>query len=1188
MYLKSLELHGFKSFPDKVVLSFDKGLTGVVGPNGSGKSNIGDAVRWVLGEQSTKTLRGNKMEDVIFSGTTARKPAGFASVTLTIDNSTGELNHDDAEVAVTRKLYRNGDSEYRINGKSVRLKDVNELFMDTGLGRDGYSIIGQGRIAEIVGARSTERRDIFEEAAGISKFRYRKAEAQRKLAQAQENLNRLLDIVSELESRIEPLKKQAEKAEKFLVLAESRKKLEISLWIYELNQLKAALDKISEDMLIFTAQYENTESQIEREEKEIQTAYEKMREITVRIDEYKAQILEVERKSSDYRSDIAVCENDIQHSEEMIKSVTEKKNSDEDSRKAVSLKIAELQNKLAEKESLVKETEKELELTEKSFADTEREASEAEKSFGDKEEHINSLYLKQSEVKLSIAAAASREEETRKQLEDISTQLENFSSTAAGYEEDLKNAREVLAVTEEKEKETENRINGLGMVYKKKKASFDEKKQLFEELTFELKEKQHREKLLTDLENSMEGFNYSVKEVMKASKTSRISGIYGTVAQLITVDSRYTTAIETALGAALQNIIVKNEDTARKCIMLLKELKKGRATFLPVTSVKPYEFHENGVRNESGFVAVGDEIVSCSDEYRRIMSNLLGRTVIAEDIDYATVIAKKYSYKFRIVTLDGQVINAGGSFTGGSAVQSHGMLSRKNEINEISEKIKELEKNSAKAREEAEKIRAEAEKIRLETEAENELRQKLSEEKMSFKSEIKSLESIISQTEMQNKTYSDNKLRLEKNLSEIHNESEKSSEELERINKEIETAQDGIDSQQSIKDSLTGRRKELSDKLYELKLKKMEAEKSCEAVKLEISHSESDAESLSENTKLLDFQLEENNRIISERRAQIEKNKAELQKSAELMEDYRNKINSSSALHNEHEQKITQMRANLKTVNDDKERVSREISRLEEKKINKQRDYDSIISRMWEVYELTRTEAEKISSVPENVSESQKKLSEVKSSIKALGNINVSAIEEYKEVSERYEFLSVQLKDVETSRRELEKLIDELTTDMQRIFAESFAQINENFKAIFVDLFGGGKAELELTDPDNILESGIEIKVAPPGKVIKNLISLSGGEQAFVAIAIYFAILKIKPAPFCILDEIDAALDEVNVRKYAFYLKNFVDTTQFILVTHRRGTMELANVLYGVTMQQNGISKLLKMNQVDIPDELAQ
>ena len=365
MYLKSLELHGFKSFPDKVVLSFDKGLTGVVGPNGSGKSNIGDAVRWVLGEQSTKTLRGNKMEDVIFSGTTARKPAGFASVTLTIDNSTGELNHDDAEVAVTRKLYRNGDSEYRINGKSVRLKDVNELFMDTGLGRDGYSIIGQGRIAEIVGARSTERRDIFEEAAGISKFRYRKAEAQRKLAQAQENLNRLLDIVSELESRIEPLKKQAEKAEKFLVLAESRKKLEISLWIYELNQLKAALDKISEDMLIFTAQYENTESQIEREEKEIQTAYEKMREITVRIDEYKAQILEVERKSSDYRSDIAVCENDIQHSEEMIKSVTEKKNSDEDSRKAVSLKIAELQNKLAEKENLVKETERNLNLLKK-------------------------------------------------------------------------------------------------------------------------------------------------------------------------------------------------------------------------------------------------------------------------------------------------------------------------------------------------------------------------------------------------------------------------------------------------------------------------------------------------------------------------------------------------------------------------------------------------------------------------------------------------------------------------------------------------------------------------------------------------------------------------------------------------------------------------------------------------------
>lgn len=1188
MYLKSLELHGFKSFPDKVKLTFDEGLTGVVGPNGSGKSNIGDAVRWVLGEQSTKTLRGNKMEDVIFSGTTARKAAGFAEVTLTIDNSTGELHHDDKEVAVTRKIYRSGDSEYRINGKSVRLRDINELFMDTGLGRDGYSIIGQGRIAEIVGAKSTERRDIFEEAAGISKFRYKKAEAQRKLSQAQENLNRLQDIVSELESRIEPLKKQSEKAQKFLVLAEDRKRLEISLWTNNLADLKKSIDKISEDSLIYTAQYENIESQIEREEKQIQDAYDQMREITVKIDEFKQLILDTERESSDYRSCIAVCENDIRHSESIIESIKVKQNNEENSRKAISEKISALEKKLSESEAEVSKTDRELKMTEKSFEDIEREANEAEKNFGDKESYINSLYLKQSEIKLDIAAAVSRKEDAQNQLKETEAQIDNFSQTVSKYEEEIKQARETLTIIEEKEKESENKISGLSMVYKKKKEAFDELKQSFEDMTLEMKEKQQRSKVLTDLENSMEGFNYSVKEVMKASKNQRISGIYGTVAQLITVDSRFTTAIETALGGALQNIIVKNEDTAKRCIALLKELKKGRATFLPVTSIKPYEFHDNGVRNESGFMAVADEIVQCDDEFKKIMSNLLGRTVIAEDIDYAAVIAKKYSYKFRIVTIDGQVINAGGSFTGGSAVQSHGMLSRKNEISELNEQIKILEKKSSCARDEAQKIKAEAEKLRLETEAENDRKQKFSEDKLSFRSEIKSLEQIIQQSEAQFKNYSDSRERLNNTISEAELREQKSSEELKKITEDIQNVQSKIDSQQSIKETLITRRKELSDKLYELKLKRMEAQKACESVKLEISHSQSDAANLKENAKQLLEELEKNLKVIEKCRSEIHRNNHELEKAAERTEDYREKINASSRQHSEKEQAVTQMRSNLKGINEDKERISREISRLDEKKINTQRDYDSIISRMWENYELTRSEAEQIAVKLDNIQAAQKQLNEVKNAIKALGSINVAAIEEYKEVSERYGFLSVQLSDVETSKRELEKLIDELTSDMQRIFAESFVRINENFKEIFVDLFGGGKAELELTDPDNILESGIEIKVAPPGKVIKNLISLSGGEQAFVAIAIYFAILKIKPAPFCILDEIDAALDEVNVRKYAFYLKNFVNTTQFILVTHRRGTMELANVLYGVTMQHNGVSKLLKMNQVDIPDEMQQ
>ncbi|MBQ5988234.1 MAG: chromosome segregation protein SMC [Oscillospiraceae bacterium] len=1185
MYLKSLELHGFKSFPDKVVLSFDKGLTGVVGPNGSGKSNIGDAVRWVLGEQSTKTLRGNKMEDVIFSGTTARKPAGFASVTLTIDNSTGELGTDDSEVAVTRKIYRNGDSEYKINGKTVRLKDINELFMDTGLGRDGYSIIGQGRIAEIVGARSTERRDIFEEAAGISKFRYKKAEAERRLTQAQDNLNRLTDILSELEDRVGPLKKQSEKAEKFLVLADERKKLELSLWIHDLEELGDALKKIEENSLIYTAQYENIVSQEEREEQSISEAYDKMREITLKIDEYKQLILDVERESSDYRSGIAVCENDIRHSEEMIASVRRQQENEENAKKAVAEKMEALKRKLAEGEQKIHDTEDELRAAEKSFKEIEEEAGRAEKESGDRESKLTAMYRKQNDLKFTIASASSRRDEFGGQLAELDSQNEELAKTLAGYEEDLRTAKETLDTIEEREKESENRLAGLSMMYKKKKTAFDERKQQFDDLTLELREKQQREKLLSDMENSMEGLNYSVKEILKAQKNQRITGIYGTVSQLITVDDEYTTAIETALGGALQNIIVKNEDTAKRCIALLKELKKGRATFLPVTSVKPYDFRENGVRNEDGFVALGDEIVETDPDFKNIMSNLLGRTVIAEDIDYASVIAKKYSYRFRIVTLDGQVINAGGSFTGGSAVQSGGILSRKNEINELAGKIKELEGSVSKVRDEAQKVRAEAEKLRLDIEAENDTKQKLNEDKLTFRSEIKSLESILAQSEQQNRNYSENRRRLEKNIAEAEEQFKSASEELEKITEELERAQSEVDSHQSLKEGLAEKRKQLSDHLYELKIRCMEAEKNCESIKLEISHCEADAGNLNQSAKELENQIAGHEKTISEKRAEIEKNRALLEKAAGQTEVYRNCITASGEQHDKYEAAISEKRAGLKKLGEDKERLSREMSRFEEKKVNTQRDYDSIITRLWENYELTRTEAENQAEKIENIGQAQKRLGEVRNSIKALGSINVAAIEEYKEVSERYEFLSAQLKDVENSKRELEKLIEELTSDMQRIFAENFALINKNFKEIFVDLFGGGKADLELTDPDNILESGIEIKVAPPGKVIKNLISLSGGEQAFVAIAIYFAILKIRPAPFCILDEIDAALDEVNVRKYAFYLKNFVSTTQFILVTHRRGTMELANVLYGVTMQQNGVSKLLKMNQVDIPDE---
>ncbi len=1186
MYLKSLELHGFKSFPDKVKLTFDRGLTGVVGPNGSGKSNIGDAVRWVLGEQSTKTLRGNKMEDVIFSGTTARKAVGFASVTLVIDNSLGELNNDQEEVAITRKIYRSGESEYKINGKNVRLKDINELFMDTGLGRDGYSIIGQGRIAEIVDAKSSERRDIFEEAAGISKFRYKKAEAQRKLEQSQENINRLSDIVSELETRKDPLFHQAQKAEKFLVLAEKRKQLELSLWINDLDELKDVINKLSEDALLYTAQYESIENAIESKENEIQSAYKKMRDITVRTDEYKTLILETEKESSDYRSQIAVCENNILHSNNLIESVKEKQKLRESSRKQLDEKTELSKKSLEEAKKLSIDITDELHKTEKKFKDIEIKAQSIEESFGQQEAKLNALYLKQNEAKLHQASLKASLLQSQEQLSEINSQFDTLSQTSEKYSKDIEELKESVKLADEKETELKNKFTGLSMMYKNKRSVFDEKKNHGEKLLFSIKEKQQREKLLTDLENSMEGFNYSVKEIIKASKSSRIPGIYGTVAQLISVEQEYTVAVETALGGALQNVIVKNEDTAKRCISLLKELKKGRATFLPVTSVKPYDFYENDVRNEPGFMALGNEIVNCDSEFSGIMSNLLGRTVIAEDIDYATIIAKKYKYKFRIVTLDGQIINAGGSFTGGSAVQSHGVLTRKNEINTLKEEISELSQSFEQMQGQIEKLKAETENLSAQIEAVNDEKSLVSQDKMRFSSELRSIESLLEQTENQKKAYHENKKRLEEKIKNTQELFDKALLLLDNTGQEIEKEKSGMDSQQSLRETLASQRSELSEKLYELKIKRMENDKNIENIRLEINHIINSGKELSEDELELENQLKEQNDIIKECMAEIQKNNLMLENKAKDIENYREEIKKSSHEHDEYEKNVTEMRNALRSINEDKENVSRQLSRVDEKKINKQRDYDSIISRMWENYELTRSEAEKCAVKLEDKVQAQKQLNEVKTSIKSLGNINVAAIEEYKEVSERYEFLSGQLFDVEKSKRELEKLINDLTNDMQRIFAECFVKINENFKSIFTELFGGGKAELELTDPDNVLESGIEIKVAPPGKVIKNLISLSGGEQAFVAIAIYFAILKIKPAPFCILDEIDAALDEVNVRKYAMYLKNFVDTTQFILVTHRRGTMELANVLYGVTMQQNGVSKLLKMNQVDIPDEM--
>jgi len=1185
MYLKSLEIQGFKSFPDKISLTFDKGLTAVVGPNGSGKSNIGDSVRWVLGEQSTKTLRGNKMEDVIFSGTVARKPMGFASVTLNIDNSDKRLPDYDDEVAITRKLYRSGESEYMINGRQVRLKDINELFMDTGLGRDGYSIIGQGRIAEIVGAKSNERRDIFEEAAGISKFRYRKLEAERKLTASQENILRLSDIISELEARVEPLRIQSQKAEKFIKLANERRKLEISVWVNRLDELKVKLDELDEKLLVSRSEYENTENDIQKQEERIQEGYRKMQESTMKSDELRRKMLEEEQSASELKAGIAVYENDIRHCEEAIENAKNSILNSQQAKEALKTELQLAEKKLEEIKLQREKLEKEIsELTE-SFTSVEKQTDELGDSYDKAGSEINALYIRQSECRFACESSKTLIEEEKSRLEELRAGSTEFEKTLEEYSANLAQAKESIRKSNDTAQEFRNRLSGLERLYKSRRDGFEKAKEDFEKALYELREKQQRRKFLSDLENNMEGFAGSVKSVLKASKQGRLGGVLGTVAQNISTESQYALAIETALGGALQNIIVENEDIAKRCIRFLKEQHGGRATFLPITSVKGNELRESGLDDCDGYVACANKIVSYDERFRGIVASLLGRIVIAEDIDSATVIAKKYGYKFRIVTLDGQVINAGGSFTGGSAQKSGGIITRKNEIEKLDKEIEKYSQEKDTLSAKAQKLREESEKLRYDIEATKEELSRCEAETVRLEAEANGIESMSEQLARQSegnvKQISESEQKI-KNAQETIASSEKELAELEISIKENEAK---LAQSQDIREKLRLEREKLSEKLSQMKIDSMELSKDYQAQELETERIKQSREELSKGNRAFEEEISRQKEIIESKRSDIELTNKKLAGIKDNSEEYHKQISRYQSVYTEQSILVKELQLGLKEINTAKEKLSGEITRLDERRENCKRDSDNLVKQLLEVYELTRSEAVTVAEKIDDMLTAQKNLTDIKNKIRALGNVNVEAIEEYKEVSERYEFMSAQLADVQKSKAELEKIISDLTEEMCRIFSESFAVINSNFKEIFTELFGGGKAELILTDPEHVLESGIEISVAPPGKVIKNLISLSGGEQSFVAIAIYFAILKLRPAPFCILDEIDAALDEVNVRKYAQYLKKFTDTTQFVLVTHRRSAMEEANVLYGVTMQEDGISKLLKMEQVDFDEE---
>ena len=1178
MYLKSLEIQGFKSFPDKIELKFNKGITAVVGPNGSGKSNIGDAMRWVMGEQSSKALRGENMAGIIFHGTQTRPKAPFAQVTITLDNEDRSLDMESDLVSVSRKLYRNGDSEYMINGNGVRLKDIVELFMDTGLGRDGYSIIGQGRIADIVNGKSNERREIFEEAAGISKFRFKKEEAERKLAAAEDNISRLNDILGELERQIAPLKSQSEKAKQFQILAEEKKKLEVSVWVYKLEKYMSDLKGFDEKLDAINSQYADLSEELQSVEREIDRNFEKSAEKAAEVDRLKDKIHITELENSQAFSNIAVLENDISHIEENILQIRDQIEKSQNSKYFLETELEksrqDLENlNLKKQNSLQAVSDKENE-----FNKLISLSEESDKSVNEANNAINAVYLKKSEITFRLESGKNNLSDVQEQLSqavDYKSELEQNCRLSAKELKDLRNAS---SKAEEKKEEFQNKLNGFSKLFESKSAKLKACVEEFGKNDIELREAVQKIKLLQDLENSMEGFAYSVKHIMKASKQGRISGICGSVAQLISVKSKYSVAVETALGGSLQNIIVDNEDCAKRCMRLLKENNAGRATFLPVTSVKGTRLENKSLESENGFVAMGCDIVGCDEKFKGIVNSLLGRICIAEDIDLATVIAKKYGYKFKIVTLDGQVINAGGSFTGGSVSKNTGILTRKNEIEEITKKKNSLEEENLKLKDKKEKLNQEVSKLNADIDGLKEQLAEINQDCLRFEMEIKRVKEF--DDNYNSKLNETDKLieQLKVKLVQVQEDIDKANTDLSEAEKEISEMEQKLSATQSKQAEFKQKRESISEELSGLRVRSTEIAKDAEACRLSIEQLEAAISNNSDDSGKLEQDIIQLNEKIKEKQKDIEIIKGSLSGADEKIESIKSEMEKAQQEHLEYDNRATKLRSQQKIKMDEKETLSGQLTRTEERKNSVTAEFDKLVGQLWDEYELTRSDAAEMADEIEDMNQANNQLNALKNKIKGLGHVNLGAIEEYEEVSERYEFMSSQLNDVKNSKAELEELIDDLTENMKSMFIQTFDSINNNFRKIFSELFGGGKGELILTDTENVLECGIEINVQPPGKVITNLMSLSGGEQAMVAIAIYFAILKISPSPFCLLDEIEAALDDVNVTRYAQYLHHLTDKTQFITITHRRGTMEEADVLYGVTMQEKGISKLLRMS----------
>ncbi len=1186
MILKALEMQGFKSFPDKTVLEFNKGITAVVGPNGSGKSNISDAVRWVLGEQSTKTLRGSKMEDVIFSGTDVRKAKGFAEVTLRLDNTDRSLNKDSDEVSVTRRYYRSGDSEYLVNGESARLRDVNELFMDTGLGRDGYSIVGQGKIADMVSPKASERRDMLEEAAGISHFRYRRGDAIKRLAQAEENLVRLRDILSELESRVGPLKAQSEKAQKFIVLAGERKNLEIGIWLNTIDKTGEKMRDQEHKIEIAEASHKEAQDELSKIGEMIDKAADGTRDINIKLEEIRNSASGFEEKLSDIDSQIKVAENSILHNNETIERINRDKAAENETEQNIDAAVSAARECIQKAEEQIADATRQMDELSKQEETYRLSSSEFSDRAAALSGEISALSVKLADCRVTAETANSSIEEIRSRISAID---ESMGTRKDDYDALLKRKADAEASLKEIQDEivsVKNAIDGYTLRFENRGKKADSVKLAIDEKQRELHKGQDRVRLLEDLEKNMEGYFGAVKAVMKESGRGALRGIYGPVSQLITVKDKYSAAIETALGAAVQNIVVDNETDAKRAMGFLKEHRAGRATFLPITAIKGRVLSEQGLDDQYGFVSIASDLVSYDNKYSEIIRWLLGRTAVAEDIDSAIAIAKKYSYRFRIVTLDGQVINAGGSMTGGSRVQNAGILSRGNEIERLKGSLSSMQKELDGMLSDYKLLSEDASAAKAELEgAEGDLL-RAKEENIRREGELKLASDKLSSVSSGVKELLEEKETLEKRIESVSSGAEAARSQIDELKETLENKEKELESITGDSKTLQKNREEVASKAAEIRLRIVSLQKDVEANTDEITRLKNRKTGHLDRLSELDGEIREIEEKNDELRALTERLSADEKALKANHGDAQNQINELISQRDELEKQANDLRLHERAKSEERERLSGDIARLEERKIAMRNEYDNLTSKLYDEYQLTRREAAALEIEIDDYSLAAKRLAELKSQIRALGSVNVSAIEEYKEVSERYEFLSGQINDVETSRAELNKMIDDLTGKMAEQFREQFNRINSCFGQTFIELFGGGKAELRLEDERDVLGSDIEIKVQPPGKNVQNINLLSGGEKGLSAIALLFAILKVTPAPFCIFDEVEAALDDVNVSRYAQYVRRMTKNTQFILITHRRGTMEEADVLYGVTMQEKGVSKLLELKTAEMAKKL--